>query len=98
MVKELKEETIPENAREWKVSTQINTGISSYSFIGLPELKEVIKAARDMNDKTPVMPIEPWVLRFAFEKADEMIKRIKDKNIKLISVKLEPRGNKTLGA
>ena len=98
MAKELDVELGPEDARGWKTRVQINTGASLYSFIGSTDLKKAIKAARDKNDETPTTPMEPWVLRLAFERADEMVKRIKDDNVKIMSVELEPKCFETLGA
>jgi len=90
-------ESIPENAREWKISFQINSGVKSYIFANLSQLKSFIKAAREKNDVLPTMPIEPWALRYAFEKADEMLRKMNDKSAKLMIVELEPKETKTSG-
>jgi hypothetical protein len=95
MADELKEESIPENAREWKASFTVNTGIKSYLSIDLSQLKRAVKSAREKKDETPAMPIEPWVIRIAFERAGEMISRINDKGVKLMEIDVAPKEVKT---
>ena len=91
MADELKEESIPENARDWKGSFQINTGVKSFIYVDLAQLKKAVKSAREKGDETPAMPIEPWVIRIVFEKASEMIERINDKGVKLMELEVAPR-------